>query len=33
MVTVSGVAKNSAEKELVGKLVNNIQGVKGIKTR
>jgi hyperosmotically inducible periplasmic protein len=31
IVTVSGVAKNSAEKDLVGKLVNDIQGVKGLK--
>lgn len=33
IVTVSGVAKNSAEKELVGKLVNNIKGVKGLKNK
>ena len=31
IVTVSGVAKNSAEKDLVGKLVNDIKGVKGLK--
>jgi len=31
IVTVSGVAKNSAEKDLVGKLVNNIKGVKSLK--
>jgi osmotically-inducible protein OsmY len=31
VVTVSGVAKNSAEKDLVGKLVNNIKGVKDLK--
>jgi osmotically-inducible protein OsmY len=30
-VTVSGVAKNSAEKDLVGKLVNDIKGVKEVK--
>jgi hyperosmotically inducible periplasmic protein len=30
IVTVSGVAKNNAEKDLVGKLVNNIKGVKGL---
>ncbi len=30
IVTVSGVAKNGAEKDLVGKLVNNIDGVKGL---
>ena len=33
IVTVSGVAKNSAEKELVGKLVNDINGVKGLKNK
>jgi hyperosmotically inducible protein len=33
IVTVSGVAKNSAEKELVGKLVTNIKGVKELKNR
>jgi hyperosmotically inducible protein len=31
IVTVSGVAKNSAERDLVGKLVNDIKGVKSIK--
>lgn len=31
VVTVSGVAKNSAEKDLVAKLVNDIKGVKSIK--
>ena len=31
IVTVSGVAKNSAEKDLVGKLVSDIKGVKEIK--
>jgi osmotically-inducible protein OsmY len=31
IVTVSGVVKNAAEKDLVGKLVNNIKGVKGLK--
>jgi hyperosmotically inducible protein len=31
IVTVSGIAKNGAEKDLVGKLVNNINGVKGLK--
>jgi osmotically-inducible protein OsmY len=30
-VTVSGIAKNAAEKDLVGKLVLNINGVKGLK--
>jgi hyperosmotically inducible periplasmic protein len=30
-VTVKGVAKNSAEKDLVGKLVNDIKGVKDVK--
>jgi osmotically-inducible protein OsmY len=33
VVTVSGVAKNSAEKELVGKLVTNIKGVKDLKNK
>jgi osmotically-inducible protein OsmY len=33
IVTVSGVAKNSAEKELVGKLVTNIKGVKELKNK
>jgi osmotically-inducible protein OsmY len=33
VVTVSGMAKNSAEKELVGKLVNDIKGVKGLKNK
>jgi osmotically-inducible protein OsmY len=33
VVTVNGVAKNSAEKDLVGKLVNNIKGVKGLKNK
>jgi osmotically-inducible protein OsmY len=31
IVTVKGAAKNSAEKDLVGKLVNDIKGVKGLK--
>lgn len=31
IVTVSGVAKNGAEKDLVGKLVNDIKGVKDLK--
>jgi len=31
IVTVRGVAKNNAERDLVGKLVNNIRGVKGLK--
>jgi len=31
VVTVSGIAKNSAERELVGKLVENIKGVKTLK--
>jgi hyperosmotically inducible protein len=31
IVTVSGVAKNSAEKDLVGKLVGDIKGVKEVK--
>jgi len=31
IVTVRGVAKNGAEKDLVGKLVNDIKGVKGLK--
>lgn len=31
LVTVRGVVKNSAEKDLVGKLVNNIKGVKSLK--
>ena len=30
VVTVRGVAKNAAEKELVGKLVTDINGVKGL---
>jgi hyperosmotically inducible protein len=33
VVTVSGTAKNNAEKELVGKLVNNIKGVKTLKNK
>jgi hyperosmotically inducible protein len=33
IVTISGLAKNSAEKELAGKLVNNINGVKGLKNK
>jgi osmotically-inducible protein OsmY len=33
IVTVSGVAKSSAEKELVGKLVTNIKGVKELKNK
>jgi osmotically-inducible protein OsmY len=33
VVTVSGIAKNAAEKELVGKLVNNIKGVKSLKNK
>jgi hyperosmotically inducible protein len=31
VVTVSGVAKNGAEKDLVGKLVDDIKGVKNLK--
>ena len=31
IVTVKGVAKNSAEKDLVGRLVGDIKGVKGLK--
>jgi len=31
IVTVGGVAKNAAEKDLVGKLVNDIKGVKTLK--
>jgi hyperosmotically inducible protein len=31
VVTVKGVAKNSAERDLVGKLVTNIKGVKDLK--
>jgi osmotically-inducible protein OsmY len=31
IVTVRGVAKNEAEKDLVGKLVNDIHGVNGLK--
>jgi osmotically-inducible protein OsmY len=31
IVTVSGVATSGAEKDLVGKLVNNIKGVKDLK--
>jgi osmotically-inducible protein OsmY len=33
VVTVMGLAKNSAEKDLVGKLVTNIKGVKGLKNK
>jgi hyperosmotically inducible periplasmic protein len=33
IVTVSGVAKNSVEKDLVGKLVTNIKGVKSLKNK
>jgi osmotically-inducible protein OsmY len=31
VVTIKGVAKNGAEKDLVGKLVNDIKGVKKVK--
>lgn len=31
IVTLGGVAKNSAEKDLAGKLVNNVNGVNGLK--
>ncbi len=31
VVTVRGIAKNSAERDLVGKLVDNIKGVKSVK--
>ena len=31
IVTVSGIAKNAAEKNLVGKLINDIKGVKTLK--
>jgi osmotically-inducible protein OsmY len=31
MVTVKGIAKNNAEKDLVGRLVEDIKGVKGLK--
>ena len=30
IVTVRGIAKNDAERDLVGKLVNNVKGVKGL---
>jgi osmotically-inducible protein OsmY len=33
VVTVSGTAKNSAEKELVGKLVTDIKGVKELRNK
>jgi hyperosmotically inducible periplasmic protein len=33
VVTVSGIAKNSAEKELVGKLATNVKGVKELKNK
>jgi len=33
VVTIGGKAKNSAEKELVSKLVNDINGVKAVKNR
>jgi osmotically-inducible protein OsmY len=33
VVTVSGMAKNNAEKDLVGKLVDNIKGVKSLKNK
>ncbi|HEX7510662.1 MAG TPA: BON domain-containing protein [Chitinivibrionales bacterium] len=33
VVTVRGIAKNDAEKELVGKLVTDIKGVKSIKNK
>lgn len=33
VVTVSGIAKNSAEKDLVSKLVNDIKGVKSLKNQ
>jgi len=33
IVTVQGNAKNGAEKDLVGKLVNNVKGVKGLKNK
>jgi osmotically-inducible protein OsmY len=31
VVTVKGIAKNNAEKDLVGRLVEDIKGVKGLK--
>lgn len=33
VITVSGVAKNSAEKDLAGMLVIDIKGVKGLKNK
>jgi hyperosmotically inducible protein len=33
VVTVGGKARNAAEKDLVTKLVNDINGVKGVKNR
>jgi osmotically-inducible protein OsmY len=33
VVTLAGVAKNAAEKDLVTKLVGDIKGVKGINNR
>lgn len=33
IVTVRGNAKNGAEKDLVGKLVNNVKGVKGLNNK
>jgi hyperosmotically inducible periplasmic protein len=33
VVTVGGIAKNSAEKDLVGKLITDIKGVKSLKNR
>jgi hyperosmotically inducible protein len=33
MVTVSGQAKNAAEKDLVTKLVDDVHGVKSVKNR
>ncbi len=33
VVTLSGKAKNAAEKDLATKLVNDVNGVKGVKNR
>jgi osmotically-inducible protein OsmY len=33
IVTVRGNVNNGAEKDLVGKLVNNVKGVKGFKNK
>jgi hyperosmotically inducible periplasmic protein len=33
IVTIGGIARNNAEKDLVGKLITDIKGVKGLKNK